>query len=146
EGCGGPAEWGYHLLLPWLTFATLYAASYARMVRSTVMEVRHEDYVRTAAAKGAPPAQVLGRHVLRTALLPIVTMVGMDIGTALGGAIFTEQIFGLHGLGFLAVQALGNFDLPTIEGVVVFATTAVLFFNLLVDIGYAWLDPRIRLA
>ncbi len=145
-GCSGPAQWFYHLLLPWLTFATLYSASYARMIRSTVMDVRGEDYVRTAVAKGAPPGQVLVRHVLRTALLPIVTMVGMDIGTGLGGAIFTEQIFGLHGLGFLAVQALNNFDLPTIEGIVVFATTAILFFNLLIDVGYAWLDPRIRIA
>jgi len=144
--CSGPAQWFYHLLLPWATFATLYSASYARMIRSSVLDVRNEDYVRTAVAKGAPPGRVLVRHVLRTALLPVVTMVGMDIGTGLGGAIFTEQIFGLHGLGFLAVQALNSFDLPTIEGIVVFATTSILFFNLLIDVGYAWLDPRIRIA
>ena len=91
--CGGPADWAYHMILPWLTFAILFAASYARMIRSNVMDTMGEDYVRTARAKGAPESLVIRKHVLRNALLPIVTMLGLDIGVALGGAIFTEAIF-----------------------------------------------------
>ena len=97
--CGGPVEWAYHLVLPWITFAVLFAAIYVRMIRANVMDTLGEDYVRTARAKGAPEPQVMRSHVLRNALLPVVTMLGMDIGIALGGAIFTEQIFGLPGLG-----------------------------------------------
>ena len=143
--CGGPVEWAYHLVLPWITFALLFAAIYVRMIRANVMDTLGEDYVRTARAKGAPEQQVMRSHVLRNALLPIVTMLGMDIGIALGGAIFTETIFGLPGLGRLAVQALGNFDLPMIQGVVVFSTLCIIVFSIMVDIAYAWIDPRIRL-
>ena len=143
--CGGPVEWAYHLVLPWITFALLFAAIYVRMIRANVMDTLGEDYVRTARAKGAPEQQVMRSHVLRNALLPIVTMLGMDIGIALGGAIFTETIFGLPGLGRLAVQALGNFDLPMIQGVVVFSTLCIIVFSIVVDIAYAWIDPRIRL-
>jgi peptide/nickel transport system permease protein len=100
--CGGPAQWAYHLVLPWITFALLFSAIYVRMIRANVMDTLGEDYVRTARAKGAPEQQVMRNHVLRNALLPIVTMLGMDIGIALGGAIFTETIFGLPGLGRLA--------------------------------------------
>src|SRR5690242_5387650 len=143
--CGGPAEWAYHLVLPWITFALLFSAIYVRMIRANVMDTLGEDYVRTARAKGAPEQQVMRSHVLRNALLPIVTMLGMDIGIALGGAIFTETIFGLPGLGRLAVQALGNFDLPMIQGVVVFSTLCIIVFNVIVDVAYAFIDPRIRL-
>ena len=98
-------DWFYHLILPWITFAILFAAIYVRMIRANVMDTLGEDYVRTARAKGAPESQVMRRHVLRNALLPVVTMLGLDIGVALGGAIFTEQIFGLPGLGRLADPA-----------------------------------------
>jgi peptide/nickel transport system permease protein len=143
--CGGPVQWAYHLLLPWATFTLVFAATYVRMVRAYVMETLQEDYVRTARAKGAPELRVLRRHVLRNALLPVVTILGMDLGLALGGAFFTETVFGLPGLGKAAVQAIGNFDLPVIQGVVIFATTCILAFNLVVDTLYAWIDPRIRL-
>jgi peptide/nickel transport system permease protein len=133
------------MILPWVTFALLFAAIYVRMIRANVMDTLGEDYVRTARAKGAPEPQVMKDHVLRNALLPIVTMLGMDIGIALGGAIFTETVFGLPGLGKLAVQSLENFDLPMIQGVVVFATMCIIVFSIAVDIAYAWIDPRIRL-
>jgi peptide/nickel transport system permease protein len=144
--CGGPVQWAYHLFLPWCTFAILFAALYARMIRSNVMEALNEDYVRTARAKGAPEWLVMRSHVLRNALLPIVTMLGMDIGLALGGAIFTESVFGLPGIGKTAINAIGNFDLPTVQGLVVFATLCIITFNLLVDLLYAVIDPRIRLS
>jgi peptide/nickel transport system permease protein len=144
--CGGPTQWAYHMILPWMTFAVLYAALYVRMIRANVMEAMHEDYVRTARAKGAAEPRVMRVHVLRNALLPVVTILGMDIGTALGGAIFTESIYGLPGLGRVSLQALNNLDLPTVMGVVVFATTMIILFNLVVDVLYAWIDPRIRLA
>jgi len=143
--CGGPVDWAYHLVLPWITFALLFAAIYVRMIRANVMDTLGEDYVRTARAKGAPEQQVMRNHVLRNALLPVVTMLGMDIGIALGGAIFTEYIFGLPGLGRLAVQALETFDLPMIQGVVVFSTLCIIVFNVMVDVAYAFIDPRIRL-
>jgi len=116
------------------------------MIRSNMMDTLGEDYVRTARAKGAPEAVVIRRHVLRNALLPIVTMLGLDIGIALGGAVFTETIFGLPGLGQLAINSFENFDLPTLQGVVVFATFAIIVFNLIVDLLYAVIDPRIRLS
>jgi peptide/nickel transport system permease protein len=143
--CGGPVQWAYHLVLPWITFALLFSAIYVRMIRANVMDTLGEDYVRTARAKGAPEQQVMRNHVLRNALLPVVTMLGMDIGIALGGAIFTESIFGLPGLGRLAVQALETFDLPMIQGVVVFSTLCIIVFNVIVDVAYAFIDPRIRL-
>jgi peptide/nickel transport system permease protein len=144
--CGGPTQWAYHMILPWMTFALLYAALYVRMIRANVMEAMHEDYVRTARSKGATESRVIGAHVLRNALLPVVTILGMDIGTALGGAIFTESIYGLPGLGRVSLQGLSNLDLPTVMGVVVFATTMIILFNLVVDVLYAWIDPRIRLT
>jgi peptide/nickel transport system permease protein len=144
--CGGPVQWAYHMILPWMTFAILFAALYVRMIRANVIEAMHEDYVRTARAKGAPESRVIRTHVLRNALLPVVTMLGMDIGLALGGAVFTESVYTLPGLGRTAVQSLNALDLPTVEGIVVFATVAIIVFNLAVDLLYAWIDPRIRLA
>ena len=144
--CGGPVQWAYHLMLPWFTFAILFAALYVRMIRANVMETMNEDYVRTARAKGAPESLVMRSHILRNAMLPVVTMLGMDIGLALGGAIFTESIFGLPGLGRTAILGLENFDLPLVQGIVVFSTIAIIVFTLLVDLFYAVIDPRIRLA
>ena len=144
--CGGPMQWAWHMILPWITFAILFAALYVRMIRANVMETSNEDYVRTARAKGAPEHVVIRTHILRNALLPVVTMLGMDIGVALGGAIFTETVFSLPGLGQTALQAISNFDLPTVQGIVVFATLAIIVFNLIVDLLYAVIDPRIRLS
>ena len=143
---GGPIQWAYHLILPWLTFMILFAALYVRMIRANVIETLNEDYVRTARAKGAPESVVMRSHVLRNAMLPVVTMLGMDIGLALGGAIFTETVYSLPGLGRTSVQALNNYDVPTVMGVIVFATIVIIVFNLIVDLLYAVIDPRIRLA
>ena len=143
---GGPWQWFYHLILPWCTFALLFAALYVRMIRANVMETLNEDYVRTARAKGAPEGQVIRSHVLRNALLPVVTMLGMDIGIALGGAIFTETVYQLPGLGQTAIIGINNQDLAIVQGVIVFATVAIIVFNLIVDLLYAWIDPRIRLT
>jgi peptide/nickel transport system permease protein len=110
------------------------------------METMREDYVRTARAKGAPERIVLRSHILRNPMLPIVTMLGMDIGLALGNAVFTESVFALPGLGRRLLQALDTFDLPTIMGIVVFSTIVIIVFNLIVDLLYAWIDPRIRLT
>ena len=139
-------QWAYHLILPWMTFAILFAALYARMIRANVMETLNEDFVRTARAKGAPESRVMRTHVLRNAMLPVVTMLGMDIGLALGGAIFTEQIFTLPGLGRTAILAIQSYDLTVVQGVVIFATLSIIIFNLIVDLLYAWIDPRIRLT
>ena len=143
---GGPVQWAYHLILPWITFAVLYAALYVRMIRANVLETMNEDYVRTARAKGASESRVMVKHILRNALLPVVTMLGMDISLALGGAVFTESVFGLPGLGYSSIQGLTNYDTPTVMGIIVFATTAIIVLNLMVDLVYAWVDPRIRLA
>ncbi len=145
-GCGGPADWAWHMMLPWLTFALLFAASYTRFIRAQVMETLNEDYVRTARAKGAGESRVMFSHVLRNALLTVVTILGLDIGLALGGAIFTESVFGLPGLGRVALESIQGYDLPIVQGVVVFATLAILTVTLIVDCLYAWIDPRIRLS
>ena len=144
-GCGGPIDWAWHMMLPWLTFALLFAATYTRFIRAQVMETLNEDYVRTARAKGASESRVMFSHVLRNALLTVVTILGLDIGLALGGAIFTESVFGLPGLGQVALESIQGYDLPIVQGVVVFATLAILTITLVVDCLYAWIDPRIRL-
>ena len=143
--CGGPVQWAWHLWLPWVTFALMFAAIYMRMVRASVLEALGEDYVRTARAKGASEPQIMRVHVLRNAMLPVVTMLGMDIGIALGGAVFVERVYGLPGLGGIAIQSLARRDLPVIMGVVLFGTFAVIVLNLAVDLLYTWIDPRSRL-
>src|SRR4029078_8597867 len=143
---GGPVQWAYHLVLPWTTFMILFAALYVRMIRANVMETLNEDYVRTARAKGAPGGQRIGSHVLRNALLPVVTMLGMDIGIALGGAIFTETVYQLPGLGQTAIIGIGNQELAVRTGREGVAPLCAIVFNLIVDLLYAWIDPRIRLT
>jgi peptide/nickel transport system permease protein len=145
-GCGGPAQWAYHMILPWLTFTILFAALYVRMIRANVLETLDADYVQTARAKGASAWRVLRSHVLRNALLPVVTMLGMDMAVAFGGAVFVETVFGLPGLGQTAVVSLRRQDLPVIMGIVVWSTLAILAFNLLVDLLYAAIDPRVRVV
>jgi peptide/nickel transport system permease protein len=144
--CSGLGNWAYHLILPWLTFMLLFAALYVRLVRANVIETMNEDYVRTARAKGAPERRVLVQHVLRNSMLPVVTILGMDIGLALGGAVFTESVFNLPGLGRSLITAATADDLPLVVGITVFATCCVVLFNFIVDVAYAALDPRIRLS
>jgi len=140
-----PAEWARHMLLPWFTLAAVTSAAYTRLTRGSMLDVLGEDYIRTARAKGLTERRVVFRHGLRAALTPIVTQFGIDLGTLLGGAIITEQVFNLPGLGFQAVRAITSNDLPIIIGVVVIATTAIVVANLVIDILYAVLDPRVRL-
>jgi peptide/nickel transport system permease protein len=143
--CSGPARWAYHLLLPWVTFTFLFAAIYVRMTRSTIMETMNEDYVRTAWAKGASKRRVVIHHVLRNSMLPVVTMLGMDIGVALGGSVFIENVFTLHGLGQELIIATTRHDVPVVVGIVVFVSLAVITANFFIDLAYTWLDPRVRL-
>ena len=147
--CGGPVDWAQHLVLPWVTFAFLFAALYTRMTRAGVLEVLSEHWVRTARAKGAAEQRVMRSHVLRNAMLPIVTMIGMDLGFGFASAIFVEQVFGLPGLGTMAITALRGsvgFDLPAITGVVLVVSFAIVVINLVVDLVYVWFDPRIRVT
>lgn len=147
-GCG-PLAWASHLVLPWICFALVFTALYARIFRASVLEVVNEPYVRTAYAKGASTWRVLRSHVLRNALLPIVTILAMDLGTALSVAIYIELVFGLPGLGFQALGALNGFvgfDLPFIVGIVLVTSVAILLLNLFADLVYLWLDPRIELV
>jgi peptide/nickel transport system permease protein len=144
--CGGVWPWASHLILPWITLAIGSAALYTRLIRANVIETLSEDYVRTARAKGASPRRVLVQHVLRNSMLQVVTILGMDLGLLLGGALFIEVVFNLPGLGQQILTANGRFDLPVIVGITMFACLAVIVFNFLVDVLYAWLDPRIRLA
>src|SRR5215831_8026123 len=138
----GPWPWFHHMILPWVTFAILFAALYVRMIRANVLETMNEDYVRTARAKGAPEKVVMRSHILRNAMLPVVTMLGMDIALALGGAIFTESVYSLPGMGRISIVALNNFDASVIFGVIVVATLAIIVINLVVDLLYAVIDPR----
>lgn len=144
--CSGPIEWAYHMILPWCTFMLLFSALYVRLIRATVMETMSEDYIRTARAKGAPERRVLVRHVLRNSMVPVVTILGMDIGLALGGAVFTESVFNLPGLGLGLITAANGLDLPVVVGITVFAVICVICFNFIVDVLYAVLDPRVRLS
>ncbi len=139
-----PLQWANHLFLAWITIALGTAALYTRMVRGNMMEVAGEDYVRTARAKGLSERRVVGRHILRSSLTPVVTMLGLDVGILLGGAIVTERVFGLPGVGATTIQAIADTDLPVIQGVVLFAAFFVVMFNLVVDVIYAALDPRVR--
>lgn len=140
-----PWEWFRHLILPWFTLAAVTAAAYTRLTRGSMLDVLGEDYIRTARAKGLSERRVVFRHGLRSALTPVVSQFGIDLGVLIGGAIITEQVFGLPGLGRESVVAINRNDLPVIIGIVVIAATAVVVANLIVDIIYAILDPRVRL-
>jgi peptide/nickel transport system permease protein len=139
-----PAGWVQHLLLPWTTLAVVIAATYSRLTRSSLLEVLGKDYIRTARSKGLSESRVVYRHGLRSALTPVVTQLGIDLGGLLGGVIVTEQVFGLPGLGQLAWQSVTTQDLPVIIGTVLVASAFIVVANLLVDLGYALLDPRVR--
>jgi peptide/nickel transport system permease protein len=147
DGCGGPADWASHLVLPWITFALVFVAIYLRMTRARMIEVLDEPYILAARAKGTPERDVLRSHALRNAILPIITMLGMDVGVALGIAIYVETIFDLPGLGHVALQALtGGFDLPYVIGIVLFTGSAVILLNLLLDLVYALVDPTVTIT
>jgi peptide/nickel transport system permease protein len=141
-----PFEWAQILFLPWLTLAFAYAALYTRFVRSSVIDTSNEDYIRTARAKGLSEGVILGKHTLRAALAPIATMAGLDFAGLLGGAILTESVFNLPGLGRLAISAVTKYDLPIIVATTLLAAFIVVIMNLLVDILYAYIDPRVRVA
>jgi peptide/nickel transport system permease protein len=138
-----PVQWFKSLILPWIALAFLFAALYARLTRANVMETMGEDYIRTARAKGLPHRTVVVRHGLRAALTPIVTIFGIDLGTLIGTTVITEQVFNLRGLGWLSVQSVRQQDLPVIMGVTIVASIALVIANLLVDILYAFVDPRV---
>jgi peptide/nickel transport system permease protein len=135
-----------HMILPWTALAMLYAAFYARMTRNNLLETLGEDYIRTARAKGLTERQVIFKHGLRASLTPIVTMFGLDIALLVGGAVITESVFNIQGLGYLAINSALTQDLPTVVGVVLVAAVAVAMANLVVDILYAFIDPRVRYA
>jgi peptide/nickel transport system permease protein len=140
-----PFEWFRGLILPWFTLALVSAAAYTRLTRGSMLDVMGEDYIRTARAKGLSERRVIFRHSLRAALTPVVTQYGIDVGVLFGGAIITEVVFGMPGLGFTAYQAITQEDLPVIIGVVIVAAAAVVTANIVVDAFYAVLDPRVRL-
>jgi peptide/nickel transport system permease protein len=142
-----PIGWFKSLLLPWLTLAVLYIGIYARVLRSALIDAQEQDYVRTARAKGLTERRVLLRHALRTSMIAFVSLFGLDFGALVGGgALLTEVVFGLHGVGKLTFDSLQNFDLPVIMATVVYAAFFVVVANAVVDLVYAWLDPRVRVA
>jgi len=142
-----PWQWFTHLVLPWISLAVLYAGFYSRVLRSSMLDVMNEDYVRTARAKGLSQRRVMTRHVLRNSLIPVITLFGLDFGVLIGGgAIVTETLFNIEGVGLFTSEALKQQDFPSIMAVTLFGAFFIVLFNILVDVAYAYLDPRIRLG
>jgi peptide/nickel transport system permease protein len=141
-----PVQWLWHLVTPWLVLAFLQAATYARLTRTQMLDVLGEDFIRTARAKGVRERGVIGRHALRNVLLPVVTVFGLDLGALLGGAILTETVFSMPGLGQLLIGAVHQLDLPLLMGCTLFAAFLIVIANFLVDLIYGVLDPRARLT
>jgi peptide/nickel transport system permease protein len=139
-----PLAWASALVLPWLVLATSFSAVYARFLRSNLLDVMGEDYIRTAKAKGLPERRVVLKHGVRSAVTPVVTMFGLDLGILLGGAILIEAVFNIPGIGRLAFDAIQKSDLPMVQGTVLIGALAIVLMNLLVDVVYAFLDPRVR--
>ncbi|MGZ9723577.1 ABC transporter permease [Rhizobium miluonense] len=139
-----PLLWAWHLVLPWTTLALTMAAVYARLTRGQMLDVMGEDYIRTARAKGLSERRVVWKHGLRAVLTPLVTQLGADIAMLLGGVIIIEQVYGLQGVGALAVQAVANQDRPIIIGVVLLGGVFIVISNIVVDLFYVLLDPRVR--
>ena len=140
-----PELWFKGLVLPWITLSLLYIGFYGRVLRANLLEVQNEDYVRTARAKGISERRVLLRHTLRTSMITFVSLFGLDFAALVaGGALLTEVVFGIHGVGYLTWQALTNLDLPTLMATTIYGAFFIVLINALVDIAYAWLDPRIR--
>ncbi len=142
-----PWQWFTHLVLPWISLAILYAGFYSRVLRSSMLDVMNEDYVRTARAKGLSQRKVMTRHVLRNSLIPVITLFGLDFGVLIGGgAIVTESLFNIEGVGLFTAEALKQQDFPSIMAVTLFGAFFIVLFNIFVDVAYAYLDPRIRLG
>jgi peptide/nickel transport system permease protein len=139
-----PSVWFQSLIMPWFVLAAAFAAFYARLLRGNLIEVMSEDYIRTARAKGLRERRVIFRHGIRSAITPVVTAAGLDIGILLGGAILTESVFNIPGVGRLAFESIQNSDLPVIQGTVLLGAFFIIFANLVVDVIYAFLDPRVR--
>ncbi len=147
ESLSDPWKWFTHLILPWISLAVLYAGFYSRVLRSSMLDVMNEDYVRTARAKGLSQRRVMTRHVLRNSLIPVITLFGLDFGVLIGGgAIVTESLFNLEGIGLFTAEALKQQDFPSIMAITIFGAFFIVLFNILVDVAYAYLDPRIRLG
>ncbi len=141
-----PVQWAYHLILPWTVLAVLFVGVYSRILRGNVLDTMNEDYVRTARAKGLSERQIMLRHVLRNSLIPVVTLWGLDFGAVIGGgAILTESVFDLQGVGQYAADSINQLDVPPVLAVTMFGAFFIVLLNTIVDIGYAYLDPRIRL-
>jgi peptide/nickel transport system permease protein len=142
-----PWQWFTHLVLPWISLAVLYAGFYSRVLRSSMLDVMNEDYVRTARAKGLNQRKVMTRHVLRNSLIPVITLFGLDFGVLIGGgAIVTETLFNIEGVGLFTAEALKQQDFPSIMAITLFGAFFIVLFNILVDVAYAYLDPRIRIG
>jgi len=141
-----PLQWAYHLILPWVTLAVLQVGFYSRVLRSNMLDAMDEDYVRTARAKGLGERRVMTHHVLRNSLIPIVTLLALDVSVLLAGAILIEATFNLNGIGQYAFESLKGFDLPPIMAIVLFGAFFVVLCNTLADIAYAFLDPRVKLG
>jgi len=142
-----PVGWFKGLIIPWITLSILYIGLYARVLRANIIETESEDYVRTARAKGLTERRVLLRHTLRGSMITYVSLFGLDFGALVaGGVLLTEVVFAIHGIGFLTYQSLTNLDLPTIMATVVYGAFFIVLANMIVDIAYAWLDPRVRPA
>jgi peptide/nickel transport system permease protein len=139
-----PTKWFTSLILPWFVLAASFAAFYARLLRGNLIEVMSEDYIRTARAKGLRERRVVLRHGIRSAITPIVTAAGLDIGILLGGAILTESVFNIPGIGRLAYDSIQQSDLPMIQGTVLLGAFFIVMMNLVVDVAYAFIDPRVR--
>ena len=142
-----PWAWATHLILPWITLAILFIGFYGRVLRSNILDTINEDFVRTAKAKGLSSRRIMVKHILRASLIPIVTLFGLDFAAVLGGgAIITETVYSLQGVGFYAYQSIQSQDLPALMGVTLYGAAFIVVFSVLVDVAYAYLDPRIRLA
>lgn len=141
-----PGEWFRHMILPWITLSLVLAGTYIRLTRASVLDALGEDYIRTARAKGLSERRVTYRHGLRSGMTPVLSQFGIDIGTAIGGVLITEQVFGIQGLGYTAVQAVTQGDLPVVIAIIVLASVFTVVANIIVDMMYAVLDPRVRLT
>jgi peptide/nickel transport system permease protein len=150
NGYEGPTQsitgWAGHMILPWITLATVSAAIYSRLSRGALLDTLGEDYIRTARAKGLSERRVVFRHAVRAALTPVVSQLGVDVGTLLGGVVVTEEVFGIGGIGQDSVRAIVDGDLPVIIGFVLVAALFVVVANIVVDLVYALLDPRVRIT
>jgi peptide/nickel transport system permease protein len=138
-----PGEWAFHLVLPWCTLAFVFAAIYARLTRTQLLEVLSEDYIAMARAKGIRRGQVIFKHALRATLTPVLTLFALDLGGLLGGAVITEKVFGMQGIGALLIDAVSSSDLPVVVGCTLFAGLLIVLANLVVDLAYGFLDPRV---